>query len=867
MRFITEKEHCPSLPRSWLRRICERSAILAIVGLAACRGVDAGPPGTGTDHNISAVAERGASRAGLRASAAPGTARRFALAAAGIPLPIPTSTQFDITGFLQEAHTAGPDAPGSLRVNGQIVTIPVNTVVILPASALTWDELFTQAPQPYGPTQTGLAMSDTPAPLTTSEIHVIGNRVTIAAGGDQYIAGLVYLAQQSLNTGAGFINFIDYAAGELRVGGLLGDPNTGARVRINDPVVDGLNTGRYSKGLSPDPRFTVDQDNPTIMSATGYPMCLPRVAPPAPNAAETDPLCPQGNRPLDLAGNFLIKLTMPPPPATPGQLPDPRVQAPLEVGDYVTFAGILVTDTDTPTAGPWPGAASTYISAYSIVNNTAIYTTPSTDPAYVQIEVTLIGTGGLNVAGVGEAAARTRFEGMSTDIQRPIHLYAIDLDPATGASTDRDLGTIGVDNAAVPGRWRFQPPCDPFGTVEPPARVAKNCVMNQAGTFLPPTREVRAVIEGQQGQVPGTAGAQTAANGLFFGQYHGPILEYLFPENVPGTPVVPNNFETIPFLACGGMTFSDGTVAGPLRPWPGAVAPVCANTPAAPVANAGAAQTVASGATVTLAGSATGTAPLAFSWAQTAGPTVALSDPTIASPSFVAPAVTAPTALTFALTVSNAVGSSTATVTITVNSTTAPTVVHVAPRTVASGTPVSITAACSDPNGRTCSFVWTQTSGTPVVLTPNPFSGATVSFTVALAAGAAPAVLQFQIVATSTAGVSSAPDVTTVTVTPPPDTVQITNAEYRADKQRLILTATSSVVSPNINLTLQPYATASGTTFDPAAIGNTFTNGLNGTYTLTVVGVPQPKAPPATPLTARSSAGGVSPPHGLDRLR
>jgi hypothetical protein len=163
--------------------------------------------------------------------------------------------------------------------------------------------------------------------------------------------------------------------------------------------------------------------------------------------------------------------------------------------------------------------------------------------------------------------------------------------------------------------------------------------------------------------------------------------------------------------------------------------------------------------------------------------------------------------------------------------------------------------------------VWTQTAGTPVVLTPNPFAGATVSFTVALAAGAAPAVLQFQIVATDTAGISSAPDVTTVTVTPPPDTVQITNADFRTDKGRLTLTATSSVISPNVNLTLQPYVTASGTTFDPVVAGNIFTNNLNGTYTLTVQPVPQPAAPPATPLTARSSAGGVSPPHGLDRLR
>lgn len=842
-------------------------SIVAIVGLAACRGVDAGPPGTATERGVPGATERSAARASLHASPAAGATRRFAAAAAGVPLPIPTSTQFDITGFLQEAHTAGPDAPGTLRVNGQLVTIPVNTVVILPAAALTWDELFTKAPAPYGPPQTslqtGLAMFDTPAPLTTSEVHVIGNRVTTAAGGDQYIAGLVYLSQQSLNTGAGFINFIDYDAGELRVGGLLGDPNTGARVRINDPVLPDIQTGRYSKGLSPDPRFTVDPDNPTIMSATGYPMCLPRVAPPAPNALETDPLCPQGNRPVDLAGNFEIKFTMPPP--TPGALPDPRIQAPLEVGDYVTYAGILVTDSDHPTAGPWPGAASTYISAYSIVNNTAIYTTAGVDPAYVEIEVTLVGTGGL--AGAGEAAARTRFEGFSTDPTRPIHLYAIDLDPTTGDGTDRDLGTIGVDQVAFPGRWRFRPPCDPFGTVEPPALAAKNCVMNQAGTFLPPTREVRAVIEGQQGQIPNTPGAQTAANGLFFGQYHAPILEYIFPENVPGTPMIPNNFEAIPFLACGGILLSDGTVAGQLQPWPGAVAPVCANAPAAPVANAGVAQTVAGGATVTLTGSATGTAPLAFSWAQTAGPTVALSDPAIANPSFVAPAVAATTALTFALTVTNSVGSSTATVTVTVNASVAPTVAPIPTQIVASGTAVSITATCSDPNGLTCSFVWTQTSGTPIVLAPNPFTGATVSFLVTLAAGAAPAVLQFQVVATSSAGVSSAPTVTTVTVTPPPDTVQITSTDWRSDRQRLTLTATSSVISPNVNLTLDPYVTVDGTTFDPAVAGNTFTNNLNGTYTLTLQPVPEPRVPPATPLVARSSAGGVSPPHGLDRVR
>jgi hypothetical protein len=784
---------------------------------------------------------------------------------ASAQLPLPPSTQFDITGFLQEATTfAGPLAGGSLKVNGHLITVPSSTIVILPANALTWEELFTQAPAPYGPSQTGMALADTPAPLTTYEVHVVGNRITGAPGGDQYIAGMINISQQALNSGAGYINFIDYNTGEMRVGGTLNSATTGTRVRINDPV------GRFGRVNSPDPRFTVDPDNPTIIAGTGYPMCLPRVAPPAPLAAETDPLCPQGNRPFDLAGNLLISINMPDPGTlAAGQLPDPRIQAPLEIGDFITFAGTLVHDGANPTAGPWPGTAGTYISAHTITNNTAIYTAPGKDPAYVMIEVSLIGTGGLTVVGAGEAAARTRFEGMSTDPTRGIHLYGIDFNPATGATSDRDYGTIspdpGVPAGAVAGRWRFRPPCDPFGSV--PAKPDKTCVMNASGTFLSPPREVRAVIEGQQSQVPGLNSAKTAANGIFYGQYHAPIGEYIFPENVPGSPIVPNNFEELAFLACGGYSSSTGTLGSQLSPWPGLVAPTCAGAVIPPTANAGAARTVASGAGVTLAGTATGSTPLTFAWLQTAGPAVVLSNPAIASPSFTAPIVGATTALTFQLTVSNSAGSSTSSVTITVNATGAPTVTHIPAVTVNSGTPVSLTAKCVDPAGLACTFTWTQTSGTPVVLSPNPKTGATISFTVALPAGAPVATLQFSIVARNSAGVFSAPDTTSVTINPPADVVAITVADYRTGKQRLILTATSSVISPTVVLTLQPYLTATGTTFNPATLGNTFTNTGGGIYTLTLVGAPEPALPNATPLTVKSSAGGTSPPHGLDLIR
>jgi hypothetical protein len=815
---------------------------------------------------------------------------------AAAQLPIPASTQFDITGLLQEATVTTPGdahSGGSLTVNGIVVTVPRETIVILPANALTWEELFAQAPAPYGltatPPSTGLALADLPQPLTTYEVQVVGNRVLGAT--DQYIAGLIYVSKEFLNSGAGFVNFIDYTLGEMRVGGIIAPDGsspgcaqggtfatnptcTGARVRINDPVNVAVGTGRFSAGQSPDVRFTVDQDNPTIMSGTAYPMCLPRVAPPA-----VDPLCPEGNRPRDLAGNPVPTVNMPDPSLlAAGQLPDPRIQAPFEVGDYVTYSGTLVSDLATPTVGPYGppglGTAGTYTSAHTIINNVAIYTFPGTNPAYIETEVFILGTGGLTVIGVGEAAIRSRFEGMTTDPSRSVHLYGIDLDPVTGAGTDRDWGIIGVDQGpplgAVKGRWRFRPPCAPFGTDPATIKFDKQCIMNAANTFLPAPREMRAVIEGLQTQIPGTAGAVTSANGIVYGQYHAPILEYIFPENIPGTPIVENNFNTMPFLACGGYTSSAGTLAGQLSPWPSNVVPVCANT--APVANAGPDQTVASGALVTLAGSATGTTPMTFAWLQTAGPAVTLSNAAIAGPSFTAPSVAVTTVLTFQLTATNALGSSSATVTITVNAAGAPTVNHIAPVTVTSGTPVTMTATGTDPGGLPLTFVWTQTGGTPVVLTPNPFTGAAISFTVTLPVGTlTPTTLQFQVVATNSAGVSSAPEFTTATINPVVDTLVITSAVYRTGKQRLDITVTSSVVSPALNVFLQPYVTTTGTTYDPdpakGGAGNVFVNGGGGLYTISMVAVPEPAVPPAAPLTVKSSLGGVSAPSPLTRIR
>src|SRR6476646_5936654 len=926
---------------------------------------------------------------------------------AAAQLPVPPSSQFDVTGLIESATLGGPGSGsgsgahqgGFIAVNGQLITVPSETIVILPANALTWQELFAFAPAPYTGAATGMALNDVPAPLTTYEAHVIGNRVLGGPGGaDVFIAGLIYISQHALNTGMGHINCINYANGEMRVGGVIGNCATGARVQINDPVITtfgdvAVGTGRYSRGQTPDARFQVDQDNPTIASATGFPMCVPRVVA-DPNIAGNpdDARCPKTQRPLVGGPLACFSPTTPGVPCTyftmlppGGGAPDPTIQAPFEVGDIITYAGTLVQDCAMtgcpgggPTAGPWPaaGRAATYISAHTISNNTAIYTFPGTNPAYVATEVTIVGTGGLTVLGAGEATARTRFEGMTTDAdptaanQRIIHLYGIDFNPITGAATDRDFGTIGVDpgpeNAlgAVRGRWRFRPPCLQNGQVA----TVRNCVMNAADTFLPPPREVRAVIQGAF-TAPITGASPRSANGIVYGQYHAPILEYIFPENIPGTPFPENNFNTIPFLAQGGYSSSAGTLVGQLNPWPSNVVPTI--TCAAAVANTGGPYAANSGQTIPITGGAIGTQPIAFAWTATGG---AFSNASLPVTNWTAPQVAVSTTFSLTLTATNCGGASSSTTTVTVAAASAPTVNPIPNQLVISGNPGSFNVTGSDPNVPPATpLTWTvNQAGAPallsLVITPTGPTSATVSFT-APAGVLAPAPITVTVTATNTIGISTSA-LTTVTINPAPavlppvanpvaassvpvgstdvsilitgsdpnvpartpllftvaqapagilqfpsggcalgvvqgnlcvtpsgptsatvsfnapatpnsvtltisainsggvvsapittlvtitDVFSITAAEYRNNKQRLIVNVTDNTIDPTIQIFLQPYrceTAAAPCVLNPATgfwmydpdpanggVGNLFTGGAGGLYLIDVVGAPKP---------------------------
>jgi hypothetical protein len=504
------------------------------------------------------------------------------------------------------------------------------------------------------------------------------------------------------------------------------------------------------------------------------------------------------------------------PVALPGVPPDATIQVPFEVGDWISFAGTLVQDGLTPTAGPWPGTANTYISAHTITNNVAIFTWPNTNPAYTRTDVTIIGTGGLIVLGAGEAVIRTRFEGMMTDVnpnpalQRIIHLYGIDLNPADGSTTDRDWGTIGVDPGpplgANKGRWRFRPPCDPFGTIE--AKPDKKCVMNQSGTFLPPTREVRSVIEGAW--TP--AGPQTTyANGIIAGQYHAPILEYIFPENIPGAPIVENNFNSIPFLAQGGYTSSAGTLVGQLNPWPSNIVPPPFCAPPT-TASAGGPYTVGSGGTIPLTGTANGTGPFTYSWVASAG---TFDNATVANPNFTAPQTAAGTTVNLSFTASNACGSAVGTSTVTVTAAQAPTVNPIAPQSVTSGNAGTFAVSGSDPNAPpSVPLTWTVSQAGPIALlnltiTSSGATTADVNYTAPTGVLVATDVT-VTVTATNAAGVPSAPVSTTVTINPagPVCVAPVANAggPYTVNSGASISLAGSSTGTPPITFAWAPPA-------------------------------------------------------------
>ena len=483
----------------------------------------------------------------------------FLLPLLSLPLRAEIAHQFLLTGHIEAFTVTDPTDPlsaGTMTVHGVEVVLPRNLIVQMPARYLTPADIIALNPLAAG-VNSGLALADSPKPESAYEASIAGNIV-----GEKYIAGLVWISQHSLAEGAGFIQGID-ADGTIRV---VANPDPAApaqpvtRVRINDP--DGV----YAPpDPTADPRFMVDGENPTVLAGTGYPMCVAHAAAPGE--------CPATNRPAGADGRPLTTFVMggadlpgspagaPTIPACPGC--DPTKQAPLAVGDYILFSGTLARD-----------ATGLYLSAHTVEANVGIYTAPGTDPAYVFIEGSLIGTQGPLVPRdpadptgptlPQETQDRLKIEGGSTDPSRAVELYAIDVDPVTGDQTLRLFNTVPTQPA-------------PFGRFRLILGARANALFATDGTEMGAPRELMARIDrGADLDGQPVPDGLLFAHGLVAGQYVAPFGEFIFPENkLIGDPILPDNFECLPFLMQGSGpldTIPHGLpsepVVGRLDPWP-----------------------------------------------------------------------------------------------------------------------------------------------------------------------------------------------------------------------------------------------------------------------------------------------------------
>ncbi len=417
-----------------------------------------------------------------------------------------------IVGTAANGGTPG----GTFTVNNQVVIVPENFLVDVPTQTLSWPDFVKAIKGPI-------------------EIQVVGNRV-----GNTVVAGIAFAAEDPIQTHSGFVNFIDYATGFFKMGGIIGDATTGQQIVVQDFI------GRYGRIQPQYLLFTADTDNPSVAALTGYPMCIPRTDPA--NPLTDDPLCPSKNRPKDAAGAFLTTFTMAAPTVPPGTGTgtDPFQQAPLQVGDYVTITGSK-------------GLAN-QILATSLTANVAIFTAAGTKPVYVAINKMTFGV--TDPLLPGSIIAQTVMEGFTTDPSLNVNLFALDVDPCTGATTNRPLATIQPDNPplipGVKGRIRYRP-----GKIS--------------------------IIASRQVFLQHNSGTLPASNGLVSGQFTFPVPfgGISFPA-LPalGAPLGAFNFGVLPWLKDGSGPYSGslplatlgGPVVGQMTPFP--YNPVPAKAPA-----------------------------------------------------------------------------------------------------------------------------------------------------------------------------------------------------------------------------------------------------------------------------------------------
>jgi hypothetical protein len=270
---------------------------------------------------------------------------------------------------------------------------------------------------------------------------------------------------------------------------------------------------------------------------------------------------------------------------------------------------------------------------------------------------------------------------------------------------------------------------------------------------------------------------------------------------------------------------------------------------AAPVANAGADQSVTTPATVTLDGSgstdADGTIS-SFAWVQTSGPSVSLSNPSVAKPSFSA---TVSGTYVFTLTVTDNDGHTSASDSVTITARTAPVANAGADAKAFTGAVVTLDGSAStDADGSISSYAWTKTSGPSVTLTGA--SSAKASFTPTTAGS-----YVFTLTVTDNSGLTAS-DSVTITVQAKP--IANAGADATATTGTAVALNGSASSDPDGSIASYAWAQTSGpaTTLSNATTARpSFTPTVAGSYVfaLTVTDNSGLTATDSVTITARSA--------------
>ncbi|MFQ5494000.1 MAG: hypothetical protein ACE5EX_01335 [Phycisphaerae bacterium] len=341
---------------------------------------------------------------------------------------------------MTDVYSSGTMVIGS-AVGNQVVILPRNLVIDLPANRLTVQQLVTQAPAACAALgQTGLAAGDTCLTAGSTCATGQGGVATVLANrtsGKNVIVGEMFL-EKGQESVIGVVTFINYAEGYLRINGVDGDDTTGIMIRLNDP--EGRHTVQTGAGCaggpncSADPRFTNDPDNYTFTFATGYPACIPSTlgggnrTSLSDAAGNGDAFCPQTNRP----GNPVA---------------DSRFFAPVQMGDSLSAEGNYETV-----------GGTTFLSAHTISVFVPLTTADRPDqPDYVAMDEVE-----WDVAGFGNARVRALFIGFTTLANSEVDIYAMHVCPGGAEQEVLIASTVGCEAVGGVGTCTRQgiPPND-----------------------------------------------------------------------------------------------------------------------------------------------------------------------------------------------------------------------------------------------------------------------------------------------------------------------------------------------------------------------------------------------------------------------